>query len=112
MDISNNLSLSEQVHRALVNAARLKVEAMRAKKIAERAFDRILLDQEGKNIAEREAKARIHATFLSLDDAALEAESKAIIARAHTEGLQCRFEAWRSENATNRAEMALGSGRT
>lgn len=106
MDISN-LSLGEQVHRALVSAARLKVEGMKARKIADRSFDRILLDQEGKNIAEREAKARIHAAYLSLDDAAIEAESKAIVAKAHADGLQIEFEQWRTQQSTARAEMQL-----
>lgn len=102
----SNLPLGEQVHRALVKAAEAKVAALRARKLAERVFDRILLDQEG-SVAVKEAKARTHEKYISVEDAAIETESAAIIAKAEADGLAVRFEAWRTESATARAEMNL-----
>lgn len=105
-DTADNLPLGERCHRALVQAARVKVEALTARKLAERVYDRILLDAEG-SIPVREAKARVHEKFIAAEDAALKLESDAIIAKAHADGLQIRFEEFRTQAATSRAEMNL-----
>jgi hypothetical protein len=105
-DAGSNLPLGERVHRALVEAANIKIIALAKRKLAERVYDRILLDQEG-SIAVKEAKARIHEKFIAVEDAALKAESEAIVAKAHADGLAIRFEQWRTEQATTRAEMQL-----
>lgn len=103
----SNRTLGERCHEAIVEAAKRKTEALRLRKLAERTYDRVFLSSEGKNIAEREAKARVHVSYLSADDAALEAESEAIVAKAEADGMQVRFEEWRSRQATDRAEMQL-----
>lgn len=107
-DAGSNLPLGERVHRALVEAGERKVEAMRARKLAERVYDRIFLEQEG-SVPVKEARTRTHERYISVDDAAIEAEHKAIVAKAHADGLSVRFEQWRTEQATTRAEMQLGS---
>lgn len=102
-----NRSIGEECHDAIIAAARCSVDAIRARKLAERVFDRTLLEVEGKSVSEREAKARTDPRFLAMDDEALEAESKAIVAKAEANGLQVRFEEWRSKQATDRAEMTM-----
>lgn len=107
----SNLPLGEQCAAALETAAVAKTEALRLRKMAERIYDRIFLETEARNVSEREAKARVHAAYLSADDAALEAESEAIIARSRSDGLAVKWESWRTQSATDRAEMTLGQGR-
>ena len=103
----SNLPIGEQCHNALLVAASKKVAAMRARKLAERVYDRVFLGSQGKNIAEREANARTEAAFIKMDDEALEAESDAIVAKAEADGLAVRFEEWRSQQANAREEMKL-----
>ena len=105
--MTSNLPLGEQCHNALVAAAQAKIEAMSKRRWAERAFDLSLLKATGKNADERKASARLDPVFTERDDAAHEAECKAIVAKAEADGLQVRFEQWRSENAMTRAEMNL-----
>jgi tRNA pseudouridine-54 N-methylase len=104
---SSNRSLGQQVHDALVRAAEKKAAALRARKLAERVYDRILLDTEGKTVGEREAKARTTPKFVAMDDDALTAEEEAIIAKARADGLSVEFEEYRTREATARAEMNL-----
>jgi hypothetical protein len=103
----HNLSLGERCHGAIVRAAEAKVSAMKARKLADRIYDRVLLTSEGKNASEREARARTDMAFMTADDAALETESAAIIAKAEADGLQVVFEQFRTNAATSRAEMQL-----
>lgn len=103
----SNRSLGEQVHDALVKAAEAKVEAMRLRKHADRAFDIALLKATGKNADERKASARLDAVFVDQDNRALEAECAAIVAKSHADGLEIEWETWRSEQANARAEMNL-----
>lgn len=102
-----NQSLAEQAADAIEAAARAKTDALRARKLAERTFDRLLLEQSGGSVDQRRAKVSVQAIYIAADDAALEAESNAIIAKAKADGIMVRFEAWRSENATDRARMNL-----
>lgn len=103
----SNLTLAEQAADAIEAAAKAKTEALRTRKLADRIFDRVLLDQSGGSMDQRRAKASLHPSFQSADDTALEAESQAIITKAKADGIMVRFEAWRSENATDRAKMNL-----
>jgi hypothetical protein len=103
----SNRSIGEQAADAIEAAAKAKTEALRLRKLSERIFDRILLEQSGGTVDIRRAKVAVHPTYLSADDAALQAESEAVIAKARADGLAVRFEEWRSMNATSRAEMNL-----
>lgn len=103
----SNRTIAEQANDAMLESAQAKTEALRARKLAERVYDRIFLDTQGKNIAEREARARVHDKFIAAEDAALDAEERAILAKAAADGLMVQFEAWRSKQATDRAEMQL-----
>ena len=103
----SNRTLGEKCHDAIVDAATAKVEAIRARKLADRIFDRVFLASEGKNLDERRANARLDPKFISAEDAAIEAESAAIIAKAQADGQQISFAEWQSKNATARAEMQL-----
>jgi hypothetical protein len=103
----HNQTLGQRCHAALVQAAQQKAEALRAKKLAERTFERVLLSTEGKTVSEREAKARADAKVIAVEDAAIEAESAAIVAKARADGMQIEFEEFRTNAATTRAEMTL-----
>lgn len=92
---------------AIVRAADAKAAAMKARKLMERVYDRILLSTEGKTVAEREARARTDAGFIAVEDQHIEAESAAIQAKAEADALEIQFEAWRTQQATARAEMNL-----
>lgn len=102
-----NRTLGEQCHDALVEAARLKADAMRARRRADRTLDIALLKATGKNADERKASARQDPSVEEADITATEAECKAIVAKSHADGLQCVFEEWRTKCATERAEMSL-----
>lgn len=103
----HNLTLGERVHAALVKSAEAKVAALKARKLADRVYDRLLIDAQGKNSGEREARARTDARYVSVDDAAIEAESAHILVKADADGLAIVFEQWRTNSATARAEMSL-----
>lgn len=100
-------TLGELAHDALVHAARMKCEALRFRKQADRVFDRLVLESTGSSVSSREAEARSHPAYVGMDDQALEAESAAIVAKAKADGVQIRFEEWRTNQATTRAEMTL-----
>jgi inorganic pyrophosphatase/exopolyphosphatase len=106
--LNSNRSIAEQVNDAMLESAQAKTEALRARKLAERVYDRVMLAiTDAKNVAEREARARTHDKFIAAEDAALDAEERAILAKASADGLMVQFEAWRSKQATDRAEMQL-----
>jgi len=93
---------------AILEAALAKTNALRGRKLAERIFDRVMLSiTDAKTVAEREARARTHANYLSADDVAFDAESKAILAKAAADAAEILFAEWQSRNATARAEMQL-----
>lgn len=98
----SNRTLGERVHDALVKAAEKKTEALRARKLADRTYDRILLETEGKNIPEREARVRVNMRFINAEDEALTAESEAIVAKAEADGLDIEFKEWQSKNSNER----------
>ena len=102
-----NRSLGEICHDALVKAAEAKADALRLRKRAERSFDIALLKATGKNADERRASARLDPVAEESENAATEAECRAIVAKAEADGLQIQFEQWRSKQATDRAEMQL-----
>lgn len=103
----SNLPLGERTHRALVKAAQLKSDAERLDKLAKRVLAQLVIHADGKSHAEREARARIEPKYIAAEDAAIEAATAANIARAEADGLQVKFEAWRTEQSTRRAEMQL-----
>lgn len=102
----SNRTLGEQWADALLNAAQAKGEAMRARKLAERVQDRIFLAEQG-SIELRKAKARTHERYISADDAAIDAEHTALLAKASADAAEALFAEWQSRNATARAEMQL-----
>lgn len=105
MNISDK-PLGEQCHNALVTAAELKNVAMLLRKKAERILDQVFLMSDG-SIEVRKATARDSKHHRDAEDGALEAETRANIAKAEADGLQIRFEHWRTEQSTRRAEMTL-----
>lgn len=105
--MSSNRSLGERCHDAMLKAAETSSEARRLKKLAERVLAQITLAQDGKSHAERETKARCDVRYLSAEDACIAAETTANLAKAEADGLQVRFEEWRTLQATHRAEMNL-----
>lgn len=107
MHAGSNRSLAEQVADALVAAAEAKNDAATKRRKADRILDACLLQQSGGSADERKAKARQDVRYIQADDAALEAEHRANIAKAQADGIECRFEEWRTAQATARAEMQI-----
>lgn len=105
--VAGGRTLGELAHDALVHAAKLKCEAMKARKLADRILDRLVLESKATSTDKREAEARSHPSYVGVDDKALEAESAAIVAKAKADGIQIRFAEWQSTNANARAEMSL-----
>ena len=104
----SNRTPGENAADAILEAASAKTEALRARKLAERVYDRILLSiTDAKNVSEREARARTHERFIAADDAAETAEDLAIKAKAAADAAEILFAEWQSRNATARAEMQL-----
>lgn len=103
----SNRTLGEQCHDALVAAAKSGSEARRLKKLSERVLAQITLSMDGKSHAERETKARCDMKYIAAEDAYLEAERTANLEGAEADGLKVRFEEWRTNQATTRAEMNL-----
>lgn len=103
----HNRTLSERYGDAIVAAAEKKAAALKAKKLMERVYDRVLLTAEGKNVAEREARARSDMSFIAVEDSWIDVEQAAILAKAQADALEVQFEAWRTAQATARAEMNL-----
>lgn len=103
----SNRTLGEQCHDAMLEAAKAASEAKRLKKLSERILAQLTIYQSGKSQAEREMKARCDMKFITAEDACIQAETAANIAKAEADGLQVRFEEWRTRQATQRAEMNL-----
>lgn len=99
----DNRSPAERYGDALELAAEAKSAAFKADKLAKRVFAQCLLLAEGKNIAEREARARLNETYVMAEDASIERETEANITRARADGAQARFEEWRSMRADARS---------
>lgn len=102
-----NRTIGERCHDALLEHAERKVDAIRARKLADRIYDRVFLTIDGKNLEEKKCRARLDEKFIVAEDAAIEAESLAVISKAKADGLQIEFESWRSKQATDRAEMQM-----
>lgn len=107
MHAGSNRSLGERVHDALLEAASKKNDALLLKRRYERTLTAYTIDAQGKSFGERQAKAATHTVVADAEEAWIVAEQAANAARAQADGLQCRFEEWRTNQATNRAEMNL-----
>ena len=89
-------TLGEQCHDAIVVAAKYKDIAVGLRKKCELIFDMVFLVSEGA-IETRKALARTSKEYREADERALEAETKAVIAKAEALGLDKRFDEWRNE---------------
>ena len=106
--LASNRTLGEATHDAIEEAGRKKADALRAKKKAERYFDiAFIAVKDAKNADERRAKARLDPNFTKADDDHTEAECAAIVAKAEADAMEVRFDEWRTNRATERAEMNL-----
>lgn len=103
----SNETLARQIEAALLDAARAKSEADRLERMAKRKLAELRLRADGKSADDREAWARTHTHYVDAENQYIEAASKANLARARADGLQIRFDEWRTEQATKRAEMNL-----
>lgn len=99
--------LGQKYHDALIRAANAKNEALAAERLKKRVYAQCFLQVEGKNAAEREAKSITHAEYQRFEEQWIEAETRANLAKAEAEALAVKFEAWRTDQATRRAEMQI-----
>lgn len=86
---------------ARANGEAERLEHMRHVILAE------LFNQMEGPIGEREHKARAHARYHEHILEMTQARTKANVAKGQMEFMRMRFEAWRTVNATRRAEMKL-----
>lgn len=100
------LTLGEQCHAAMVKFATAENEALRTKQLHKRIFAELYLRGDG-NIPHREAMARTNPAYIEAEERWIQAESAANLAKAESNGLRIRFEAWRTQAATRRAEMTM-----
>lgn len=105
--MQSNLPLGEQVHNALVAAAKVQSEALRLEKLAKRVMAQLMIASDEKSAGMREAAARSDLKYTAVEDAWIQAETDANIAKAEADGLKIRWESWRTEAANTRAEMNL-----
>lgn len=94
---------------AMEDAAEAENAADRAEALRKRVFAEVVnhATQGGTPVSKAEYAARADQRFVAADNEAIDARSAANIAKAKAEGLKLRFEAWRTRNATRRAEMNL-----
>ena len=97
-----NRTLGEEYYDALEEAAMRKNDALRAKKSLERVYAEIYLRSTG-TIEDRKQRTLVDPHYVSRDDAWVEAASAHNLAEARADGLQVRFEEWRTNEATLRA---------
>lgn len=107
MNAGSNRSLAERVHEALIEAAAAKNEAFRLERKYKRTLKAHIVISDGKSFGERETKASVNPTVQEAEDAWIAAELIANTAKAEADGLQVRFEEYRTREATARAEMNL-----
>lgn len=59
------------------------------------------------SVSKAEHEARATAIYVQITEDLIEARTRANLSAAKAKGMECRFEAWRSANATKRAEMQV-----
>ena len=99
-------TLGEQCHDAKMATAKNETIALELRKKASRIYDQVFL-MAGGPIEVRKATARLKPEHVLAEDRAMEAETASILAKAEANGLEVRFEEWRTIQATRRAEMQL-----
>lgn len=92
---------------SLMATAEAKNAALKQDRITERVKAACFIFAEGKNAEERKSNAIVHPDYQKQVDADVEAQSKYNLARAKSDGLYVKFEAWRTLESTKRAEMKL-----
>ena len=98
--------LSGQLASALERQATAENEARTLKAKLDRTAREIFLNEEG-SIAIREAKAKTHDRYITLEAEYLEAESKANLEKARKQAFEVKWETWRTNESTRRAEMRI-----
>lgn len=106
MQLGTNHTLGELCHDAMLKHAGTQNEALRTERLRKRMFAELFLRGDG-SVAHREAMARTNPAYIEAEEKWVQAESAANMAKAEADGLRLRFEAWRTEAATTRAEMNL-----
>ena len=86
--------------------AELDGEARRLEKMEKVVFSEVVNQLEG-SIALREHAARANPQYRDIMDRMIKARTAANIAKAEVDAAEMRFEAWRTAQATKRAEMSL-----
>ena len=100
------LALGVQCHDAMVKHAAALNEALRTERLRKRIFAELYLRGDG-SVAHREAMARTNPAYIEAEERWVQCESAANLAKAEADGLRIRFEAWRTQQSTARAEMNL-----
>jgi hypothetical protein len=106
MQHGNNDNLSYRISEALMLAANAKHHAAVLRKQADRKLDAIFLMNSGA-VDVRKAMARADSYYIRAEDAAIEAEHAANIAKAKVDAIMCEYELFRTMEATERAKMNL-----
>lgn len=102
--------LEEAIQRAselAVELAELDGEARRLEKLEKIIFSELVNQSNQSSVAKAEHWARDHDRYRAHVTGMVEARTKANVKKAEWDATQMRFEAWRTAQATRRAEMNL-----
>ncbi len=101
-----NRTLGEQCHDALVKTGEAKAKAFSNERLYKRQRAHVYLAAQG-TVAVRDALARTNDVVVAAEDLWIKAEMDYNLLRAESDGLNVRFEEYRTQAATTRAEMTL-----
>ncbi len=105
----HNQTLGQQVHTAKLDAADKKSAAERSQGMTKRKLSHMAIHYKNQGMSGAMAMeaARNDTSYHAEEDKMYAAMKLANLARAEAEGLECKFEEWRTESSTRRAEMNL-----
>lgn len=101
-----NSEFMEKLVMLLEESARDKSEADAVEERRKCIFSEMVNKIDG-SVSKAEHEARASAIYVQITEDMIEARTRANISAAKAKGMECRFEAWRSANATKRAEMQV-----
>ncbi len=105
--MTSNRPLADRLGDALIEAAEAKAEAFKLERLFKATLRACTLASTAKSWNEREAMGSQMEQAKVAEQQWIEAEMKATVTKAKAGALEYQFEAWRTERATERAQMQL-----
>lgn len=98
---------AERYRLAQVDWAQAEGEALRLDEMKKIVFSELVNQSDEKTAARAEHWARCHPRYREAVQGAVEAKTRANLRWAEVKSMEMRFERWRTQSATKRAEMTL-----